>query len=63
MITWDDPVPEYKEMKKTTFEKYHRKVDAIIQNIRSNSLSQRDKKKLFQEIKDRFLNEYLSKQE
>jgi hypothetical protein len=58
---WKEPVPEYKDVKKKTFAKYHRKIDAIIQNINSNSLSDNDKKKLFREIRDRFNNQYLSK--
>lgn len=46
MIAFDRRPPKYADVKRETFEKYERKIEAIIKNIDDNSLYQSDKVEL-----------------
>ena len=43
---YKESIPSYKDQKRVTFEKYERKVKAIVLNINQNSLTKEDKKRL-----------------
>lgn len=50
LANWTDKPKPYKDFKRETFEKYGRKIEAIISNIEHNSLGDKDKVALKKEL-------------
>ena len=54
----NEPLEDYKDFKKRTFENTKNRISGIIENIKHTSLNEKDKKQLIKEVKRMIRKEF-----